>query len=50
MIHQSLYLRLLQEWAFLDAMPGSQARVRKCRIGCIVLRLERLYRVRTCQY
>lgn len=51
MPHESTYLRLLREWAQLDQFPYScnWARVRKIRIGCLVLRLERLARVRQAQ-
>lgn len=41
--HERLYLRLLREWALLDKYPHRYewARVRKTRVGCLVLKLER---------
>lgn len=47
MKHQRTYLRLLREWALLDRHPYHYqwARVRKTRVGCLILRLERRSRV-----
>lgn len=41
--HPKLYIRLLREWATLDKYPSryAWARVRKTRVGCLILRLER---------
>lgn len=40
--HERTYLRLLQEWARLDAMPRDAIlRARKTRVGCLILALER---------
>ena len=40
--HGRTYLRLLREWARLDAMPrDAQLRARKTRVGCLILQIER---------
>lgn len=41
--HNRMYIQLLREWCWLgkSSIRGASDRVRRTRIGCLILRLER---------